>query len=278
MNEEFDDLSPEEKLKAENEFLKMKMMLENGAQFGKVEGIGENDLPPELENQFLQNIMAFEKQFAERKTIKVYDKIKQPTHFKPVAEIADEDIDEAWTTLQNYMQKFGVNLDVISPNIKSRELYRFATEELFEQETDDIDIPGMMSGFIYDEYYPDPEFESLRQANTTIQDILKKEALEYAFDFRKDDLQLNKHKGITSDELLEKVNRYKASYDDIIINETELITHNLTENNNKVIGKYSITVHYGSETETIENKWMLELEFDGGYWVVATALISGIEF
>ena len=35
MEQEYEHLSNEEKLKAENEFLKMKMMLEQGAVFGK---------------------------------------------------------------------------------------------------------------------------------------------------------------------------------------------------------------------------------------------------
>lgn len=51
MPEDFSHLDEEERLRAENEFLKMKLMLERGAQFG----LGENiDLPAETENQFLK--------------------------------------------------------------------------------------------------------------------------------------------------------------------------------------------------------------------------------
>lgn len=72
MSGEFDHLNKDERLKAENEFLKMKIMLERGAQFG----YGENKpLPPEIENEFLKNIVAFEEQFEEHKRIKVFDKI-----------------------------------------------------------------------------------------------------------------------------------------------------------------------------------------------------------
>ena len=35
--EEFENMSEEEKLKAENDFIKMKMMLERGAEFEKTE-------------------------------------------------------------------------------------------------------------------------------------------------------------------------------------------------------------------------------------------------
>ena len=66
--EDFSHLNEEEKLKAENDFLKMKLMLEQGGHFG---GDGETPLPAEVENEFLKNVMAFEKQFDERKRIKL---------------------------------------------------------------------------------------------------------------------------------------------------------------------------------------------------------------
>ena len=51
----------EEQLKAENDFLKMKLMLEKGAEFHTS---GDSmELPPEAENMFLKNIMEFERQF-----------------------------------------------------------------------------------------------------------------------------------------------------------------------------------------------------------------------
>ena len=52
MEQEYEQLSEKEKLKAENDFLKMKMMLEKGAQFGA--GPNSMELPPELENEFLK--------------------------------------------------------------------------------------------------------------------------------------------------------------------------------------------------------------------------------
>ena len=44
MPEDFSHLSEDEQLKAENDFLKMKLMLEQGAQFGTVHG-NIDDLP-----------------------------------------------------------------------------------------------------------------------------------------------------------------------------------------------------------------------------------------
>ena len=102
MNENFKPVDEDENLKNENEFLKMKLMLEQGAQFGK---IGNEELPANIENEFLNYIMAFEKQAVERKMIKVFDRIQRPSHFKPVNEIPDDEIENAWNELDVYLNQ-----------------------------------------------------------------------------------------------------------------------------------------------------------------------------
>ena len=89
------ELNNEEALKAENDFLKMKMMLERGAQFGML----SDECDPKMENEFLNYIMEFEKQAEYPTYIKVYDKIGKPTHFRPVTEIPDDEMEKAWDEL-----------------------------------------------------------------------------------------------------------------------------------------------------------------------------------
>ena len=64
MHQDFSPMNEEENLRTENEFLKMKLMLEHGGQFGELDEDGNTDLPPEIENEFLNSVMAFEKQFS----------------------------------------------------------------------------------------------------------------------------------------------------------------------------------------------------------------------
>ncbi len=92
--EHSEELNEEEDLKNENEFLKMKLMLEHGGEFGAMQT--DNELPTGVENDFLNYIMEWEKQAAERKVIKVYDRIERPTYFKPANEIPESEIDTAW--------------------------------------------------------------------------------------------------------------------------------------------------------------------------------------
>lgn len=269
----------EENLKNENEFLKMKLMLERGGQFGGMKSDGE--LPPEIENQFLKNIMAFEKQAEERKVIKVFDKIERPNHFKPVNEIPDDEIENAWNELDNYLRTYNIELSACSPNIAHRELYRFTTEELFNHEMNDMNVPGMMSCFTYDEFYPDHEYENVRTAvDECIEQMLEKEPFEWMHHFRRENLRLNNHFPLTQDEFKNIVNRFKEAYQDIELGTINKPICTFNENLCHVKGKYNIAAKLPLEEIVLQGNWMVEYELDEewGYWYIINVQIEGISF
>ena len=274
---EFENLSPDEKLKAENDFLKMKMMLENGASFGSIEG---GDLPAEIENQFLRNVMAFEKQFAQQSTTTVFDKIGKPNHFKPVNDIPDADMDVAWDELDNYMQEHGVSLDVISPNISSRELYRFTTEELFDHELDDMDLPGWSSNFIYDEFYPDYKYDNTRCAvENYIMPILSNVPHDYwpMFD---QPIRINEIEALTTQDFTKIISNFKAGFDVIELHDAVANAVEIEETECIVSGNYNATFKKEHEVKKIENNWKINFHFDDnkGDYSIADIVIYGIDF
>lgn len=276
--ESFDHSTREDNLKAENEFLKMKLMLEHGAKFGSN---GSNELPVELENEFLNNIAAFEQQFADQKMIKVFDKIGKPGHFKPVIEIPDNEIDSAWRELRNYLNDFSIDLDVCSPNISTRELYRFTTEELFEHETDDMDLPGWTTNFIYDEFHPDPVYDNTRTAtDDCIRSILEQDPFEWTHDFRDKNLRLNEHYPLSIEELKTIVNRFKAAYDNLEVIEIAAINCVVNAKGSYVTGSYMATVSIGDETLELSGHWKVVFELDevSGYSFINEVSIEGIKF
>src|ERR1700730_17626712 len=89
-----DNYRGKENLQVENDILKMKMILEHGAEFGSTK-----DLPPEIEHQFLKSVIDFENQFQKAGRIKVFDKIGKPQQFRPVREIPEEEIEKRWIEL-----------------------------------------------------------------------------------------------------------------------------------------------------------------------------------
>ncbi|MFC0776033.1 hypothetical protein [Terrimonas alba] len=272
--EDFNHLEGDEKLKAENEFLKMKLMLEQGTHFA---GNDNTNLPTEIENQFLNNVMAFEKQFSGHKTIKVFDKIGRPQHFKPVAEIANEDIEAAWNQLSEYLDKHGIDLSVCSPNISVRELYRFTTEELFEHETDDMNLPGWTTNFIYDEFHPDPVYDNSRLVEQDLfNDIFRKADLFYDIHYAKDGFIFN---GLFYNDFKlygERINRFKSLFDEIEMTEFNVDDCTVKENNCYVLGQYKATARMGSDETFFAGSYEVKLVISElGYWDMKEIQISG---
>lgn len=276
MNPEFKNLNEEDSLKAENEFLKMKMMLEHGAHFG---GSGNKELSPQLENEFLNYVMEFEKQAANPTYIKVFDKIARPTHFKPVTSIPELEIEKELDALINYLNGYGINLSVCSPNITTRELYRFTTEELFQHEMSDMSIPGYTTEFIYDEFHPDPVYDNTRAATEDcINYILEKDPLEWTHHFEDNNLCINEHYPLTVEELKKIVNQYKDAYDSIEVIEILAENCEVNEGNSIVNGNYSVEVFAGIEKHLLSGKWKVASRRYDEYWYITEIFIEGIDF
>lgn len=275
--ENFESLNQEENLKAENDFLKMKIMLERGGHFSDT---GESEIPAQVENEFLKGVIEFEGQFERQKMIKIFDKIGRPGQFKPVSEIADQKIKEAWSELSDYLAKYNINLDVCSPNISPRELYRFTTEELFEHEMEDISIPGMIQVFIYDEFHPDPVYDNSLVAQDCIRYILQQEPLEWIYDFREQNLRLNDHFPLTIEHLRKLANNFKNSYDDIKIDEMENFEIVVNNKDSFAIGSYKIAVTCDKEVYQLTGNWKVVFEKDEelGHWYINEVNIEGIQF
>jgi hypothetical protein len=276
MTDNFDHLQGDDKLKAENDFLKMKMMLENGAQFHM-----ESDLPTGVENDFLKRILAMEKFEADPKYIKLYDKMGRPTQFKPVTEIPDNEIENAWRQLEEFLATHLVSLSVMQPNVGARELYRFTTEELFQQEVDDLEFDDMTSCFYYDDFHPDYEYENTRHAlEECLQQILCKKPLDDMTFFRSKNLELNEHAGLPEKAFQEKINRFKEAYDTIDREDIENVACKIDEQYCDVTGDYRLQAKLGAETISIRGKWLVRFGWDEdtGGWDIFKVSLEGIRF
>lgn len=278
MSEKVNQQNEEERLRAENDFIKMKLMLEREASFGSG---GELPIPPELENIFLKNIVEFEKQFETRKKIKVFDKMGQPAQFVPSSEIPDDSIDAAWKQLKEFMRKHGVGLTACSPKVTSRELYRFATEELFKYEMDDINVQGVINEFIYDEFYPDPVYDNTRHAiQDCMEEIFDTEPIEFFYCFNRDNLRLNQYESLSIEEFKEKVNAFKKEYQELNIKDITSTRCMLEGDNCFVEGEYIVKALSGMGKQFLAGNWEVEFVFNKDYtcWDIAGVKIEGVQF
>ena len=52
-------------------------------------------------------------------------------------------------------------------------IYRFITQELFQVEMENIELEGMVHGFIYEEFHPNHDYDLRRKADNFIKSVLE---------------------------------------------------------------------------------------------------------
>lgn len=275
MPEEMNPLDKQEALKAENDFLKMKLMLEHGAIFGP--GEANPNVPAEIENEFLKQVARFEDEWSKLKRITIFEKIGKPTHFKPVAEIPPGKIRDAWCELFSYMIEHGVQLDACSPNVTEQELYRFTIEELFNEETEDMDIPGMMTCYIYDEFHPDPVYDNTRMVeNDLLNDIFSARELFREIQYNKSGFVFNGKKYDDWASFKKKIDNFKSLFDKFSMELLSTESCEVSEKDCCVRGQYAVKATSKNEAIHFKGGFKVKLVKDEfNYWNFSVITIEG---
>jgi hypothetical protein len=145
--EKFSD-DPEEQLRIENDLLRLKLQAETGADLHQLE-----DVPPEVEHAFLNNILAFERQLDSVEEISIFKMLGEPADFRNESELDDPEIEAELERLTELMSENRIEVDY-GTEYPARLRYKFITEELFLHETQRFDIPDMVNHYIYEEFHP----------------------------------------------------------------------------------------------------------------------------
>jgi len=123
-----------------------------GAQFSLE---GDSDLPAEVEAQWLDNVEEFERQFENATRIPLREFLGSPS-LRPLADIPSAELETELNQLLDLLAEHDIFIDFLN-EIEDAEAYRFITEELLDEEVDNIHIPGMQCHFIYEEFHPNDE-------------------------------------------------------------------------------------------------------------------------
>lgn len=144
---------PEPKdLQSENELLRMKLQTEAGAVIGM-----KADIPPELENIFLQNVLAFEASTHHVKMVSLYEYLGRPA-IKELEELRPDEVGTELARLQSLLAEKHVQFDIME-EYEPSVIYKFITEELFLQQTYETLLPGMIRHFTYEAFHPNHRME-----------------------------------------------------------------------------------------------------------------------
>lgn len=167
-NEE--NLSPDDNIKIDNQIKKL-LLESKGGTFHQ----GKEEIPPEIEQQFLDNIMRFEEMYENSKQCTVYELIGNPV-FRNADEIPDTEIEQAYEELIQRMEEKGISFSALAEyENQSRLFYKFITEVLFKEMTDDFIMPGGFKCYTYEEFVPNHIYDITYRTNDLIDYLFKDE-------------------------------------------------------------------------------------------------------
>lgn len=188
----------------ENEFLKLKMMAEFGGNF-----MGSENLPADVENMFLKQIMSFHKRQTDAKLVPIYKYIGEPD-YNHVNDLSEKEVTRDLKKIMRLLKKYNIGLEVLAPT-PEREIYRFITEELFKHEIEDTKVKGWVNQFIYEEFHPNAEYDVKNAVHFALLSLFDKEAAFFHEQFSetmKDCLGLS----TDSEELREKIEAFQSQF------------------------------------------------------------------
>lgn len=262
---EFQGLTPEEKLKAENDLLRMKLT----AEFGMTNT--ESHLNDESENEWLNHIYNFEKSFADAKRVKIYDFIGKP-EFRKIGELRKNEVESELDRLIGIMSENNIVLDCIC-DYENDVIYRFITEELFEEETDDMRIEGMNHCFIYEEFHPNHDYD-LRNYTEDFFEIIYEREWNEEFDKYKlnDELILN-DKNLKRDFMGNLILEFQKSNEPFKINSINIDEVTFSIDTRQAIVKGNVILKFNDGfniKDKYEDKFILGFTLDEfGFWVIS---------
>lgn len=158
-------LDPDEDLKMDNKIKRLELELK-GAKFVEFNPMGL-ELPPQIEAQMLEQIMAIEKLKDQAQEVEVYTCIGRPK-FKSIDNLSSEEIILEKERLLKLMARKGIFLTSMDV-VEDYEMYRFITQEFFGIKILDLPVKGFARHFIYEDFYPNERLNAERLVEFFIQ-------------------------------------------------------------------------------------------------------------
>ena len=274
--ENFSD-DPIANLRLENDILKLKMQ----AQFGAITQISPG-LPPDIENEFLQNIQRFDDAWQNVKLIKVYDLAGKPV-FKKAESLSSEKIGIELERLEKLLAEKNIYLHVhgeYEPSV----IYRFITEELFEYETEDMQVEGFQNNFIYEEFYPNHKLDLVETTVGFFRSWFTKNFDEHSLELSQVLMNADSTQ-LTHAEMVSKLTETLANFTSFSNEKYKMLetSYEWNESNGRGMGFTEGVITYDAECESgesvnINGPFKLYFCNQHGYWNIFYFIFPGFEW
>lgn len=268
----------EQELRIENELLKIKMQAERGAYFSE----SAEDLPPEVEAQFLRNVQLFEESFEKAEEITIYECIGRPL-YKDVNELTPEELKHETKRLLEVLQSKNIVLDVLG-QYELAVIYKFITDELFPKKIREINIPGYMHHFVYEEFHPNHALDIGNAREWFLNDWFEKRFNEYSSELA-DQFLTGEGKMYAKEDVLQKLNNCLHNYKRFsnIKSKENHSRFEWDEKKGTGIGHAQAIISYDAEIENdesihIEGPYKLYMTNEYGLWQIFYFVFPGFSW
>jgi hypothetical protein len=232
----------------------------------------DHELPPEVENDFLKQVQIFEEAWQNVKQVAVYELIGRPD-YKKEESLSDAEIEPELENLHQLLNEHNMSLNVIG-EYPPRVIYKFITEELFVHQTDDLNLPGWSTNFIYEEFHPNHSLDIENRANEFIQSWLEKRFCEYSWELA-DDFVLPDGRILSKELLLSKFNVIFESFAEFRNGKSKIndISFQWDDQQQNGIGHADGFLRYeavleNSEMMNISGEFKLYMSNESGWWKI----------
>jgi len=272
LNEPYEKFSEDAKelLRIENEILRIKLEVELG---GKIEDLaGGEVIPLEVENMFLQNILAFEHQFEYAETQSILFILGNPT-FKDINELNEFGLKTAIKSFDAMMMEHHLQLN-FNADYTNREKYQFITEEFLHHQIVDVKVDGLITHYSYEDFHPNHRISIEDKATAFISHWFDRNFVECNNEIE-EELLMPDDTIIPKEKVIKKFDHIFAAYK--YFNNCEYAIDNIQFEINEQLnigkGIAEGVIHYQATLENheqiiVEGKFKLSMQWINGEWKI----------
>jgi hypothetical protein len=140
-------------------------------RFGAQHTWSDPGVPPEVEGEWLDEVLEFERMAGGAAVTTVRAFIGDP-QLKPLGEVLPCELKAEVHSLLDTLGENNVMV-CFERGVSDAETYRFLTEELLSMEIEEVRIPGMFMVFSYEDYHPDDQKEASRCAKVFLNSLFR---------------------------------------------------------------------------------------------------------
>jgi hypothetical protein len=269
----------QDKLSIENEIMKIKLQMQFGDDFVMK---SNGSLPPEIENQFLKQIMAYEDNHKNVEEESVFERIGKPD-FKKVTELKSDELSKELIRLNELMESKGIMLNICDGPYDDAVIYQFITEELFLENVEKEFVENSMYNFIYEEFHVNDKAEITKNTVQFMEHWFAREFDEHSYELA-NPMITAEGKVMPLPDLFKKMSLFFEAFDDFknhkfMIGEVSFDLHGEDGGMGHAEGlvKYDAVLDNG-EIVHFEGGYKLYMQRQGNWWDIFYFVMPGFNW